>query len=204
MMKIRKTPQHKRECYIYDYEDSKVILSPGKYIEIIKSTGKKTEILDKSITKELIRNLHLEDDREVRSNLKYLNVENNKERKIRIKNKKEWDSKHKYGENPYSRPPKLINLDFYTDENVDVDNDKSKLIYEASKNQLDFDIFSEERELLLNYIKTLPQSMQKTFDLHFVKGLNQSEMCNLLGLSKSTISERINRLKNKINEHFSK
>ena len=44
--------------------------------------------------------------------------------------------------------------------------------------------------------------MQQTYELIFIKGYKQSEMCKKLGLSKSTVSERVKNLEKNIKENF--
>ena len=61
---------------------------------------------------------------------------------------------------------------------------------------------SEEIRVLREFVATLPKIMQQTYELIFIKGYKQSEMCKKLGLSKSTVSERVKNLEKNIKENF--
>jgi DNA-directed RNA polymerase specialized sigma subunit len=45
--------------------------------------------------------------------------------------------------------------------------------------------------------------MQELYNLIYIKELKQSDVCDLLSLSKSTVSERVKTLENKIKKYFS-
>jgi RNA polymerase sigma factor (sigma-70 family) len=79
------------------------------------------------------------------------------------------------------------------------------LLYEASllAHDEDADYYKEKLELIREYVDTLPKSMQEIFDLIYIQELTQAEVCVKLGLSKSTVSERVKTLEKKIKEHFS-
>ena len=203
-MKLRKTPASKRTTYTYFFDNGdKVVLEPGKSTKVC-ATGKIEITIDPSITEINITNLHQEDDAEVRADLKYINCEDNQERQARIANKKKWTVEHPDEPNPYDKPKRIINLDaFGDDENAQ--EDKNKLLYEASLLALDedTDYYEDKLELIRNYVDTLPKSMQEIFDLFYIQELTQAEVCVKLGLSKSTVSERVKTLENKIKKHFS-
>ena len=202
-MKLRKTPSTRRMTYtIFFANGDKVIFEPGKSTKIYASGTRFVEI-DETITEITIKQLHQMDDAEVRADLKYVNCEDNQERQERIANKKRWAAEHPNEPNPYDKPKRIINLDaFGDDENSQ--EDKNKLLYEASLLAHDEDDYYKEKlELIRKYVDTLPKSMQEVFDLFYVQGLKQSEVCEELGLSKSTVSERVKTLDKKIKEHFS-
>lgn len=203
-MKLRKTTASKRTMYTYLFENGdKVILEPG-VSTTIRATGHREIQVDETITEIAIKQLHQMDDAEVRADLKYINCEDNQERQARIANKKKWAVEHPNEPNPYDKPKRIINLDaFGDDENAQ--EDKNKLLYEASllAHDEDADYCEDKLELIRNYVDTLPKSMQKIFDLIYIQELTQAEVCMKLGLSKSTVSERVKTLENKIKKHFS-
>jgi RNA polymerase sigma factor (sigma-70 family) len=181
----------------------KVIVGEGKTTTIYASGDVFVQI-DDSITEITIKQLHQMDDAEVRANLKYINCEDNQERQARIANKKKWAAEHPDEPNPYEKPKRIINLDaFGNDEKPQ--EDKSKFLYEASllAHDEDADYYEDKFELIRNYVETLPKSMQEIFDLIYIQELTQADACVKLGLSKSTVSERVKTLENKIKKHFS-
>ena len=203
-MKLRKTPASKRMTYTYYFDNGdKVILEPGKSTKIYAS-GTRFVKIDESITDTTIMELHRYDDAEVRSNLKYINIEDNHERQERIANKKKWAIEHPYESNPYDKPDRIISLDAFGDDE-DAQEDKSKLLHKASlqASRSDEDFYNDKLEMIREYVATLPETMQELFDLIYIKELKQSEVCEMLGLSKSTVSERVKTLQKKIIKHFS-
>ncbi len=46
------------------------------------------------------------------------------------------------------------------------------------------------------------RKIKKIHNLIFIKGYRKSEMCKKLGLSKSTVSERVKNLEKNIKENF--
>ena len=203
-MKLRKTPASKRTMYTYFFENGdKVILEPG-VSTTIRATGHREIQIDETITEISIKQLHQMDDAEVRADLKYINCEDNQERQARIANKKKWAVEHPNEPNPYDKPKRIINLDaFGDDENAQ--EDKNKLLYEAFllAHDEDADYYEDKLEMIHKFVDTLPKSMQEIFDLIYIQGLKQSEVCEELELSKSTVSERVKTLNKKIKEHFS-
>lgn len=203
-MKLRKTATSKRMTYTYYFDNGdRVIFEPGKSTKIYASGTRFVEI-DESITDTTIMELHRYDDAEVRSNLKYINNEDNQERQERIANKKKWAAEHPYEPNPYDKPKRIINLDAFSDDE-NAQEDKNKLLYEASilAHDEDADYYEDKLEMIRKYVDTLPKSMQEIFDLIYIQELTQVEICLKLGLSKSTVSERVKTLENKIKKHFS-
>jgi RNA polymerase sigma factor (sigma-70 family) len=203
-MKLHKTSASKRTTYTYFFDNGdKVILEPGKSTKVC-ATGRVEITIDPTITEISITYLHREDDAEVRADLKYINCEDNQERQERISNKKRWATEHPDEPNPYDKPKRIINLDAFGDDEK-AQEDKNKLLYEASllAHDEDADYYEYKLELIRNYVDTLPKSMQEIFDLIYIQELTQAEVCVKLGLSKSTVSERVKTLENKIKKHFS-
>lgn len=190
--------------YTYLFENGdKVILEPG-VSTTIRATGYREIQVDETITEITIKQLHQMDDAQIRADLKYINCEDNQERQARIANKKKWAAEHPDEPNPYDKPKRIINLDaFSEDENAQ--EDKNKLLCEASllAHDEDADYYEDKIELIRNYVYTLPKSMQEIFDLIYIQELTQAEVCVKLGLSKSTVSERVKTLENKIKKYFS-
>lgn len=205
-MKFKKTPLNQRQNYIYHFANGdKVILEPGKSTTIHVS-GERTVQVDESITELTIKELHSEDDSEVYYNLKQINCEDTKEMEERRAKKKQWAEEHPNEDaedNPYNSPRKSISLD-YIPEDDDFSSDKSKILYEAVMLQesMNADPHELQREMLYEYVKTLPKSMQQLYELLYIKEMKQAEICKLLGLSKSTVSERVKTLEQKIIKHF--
>lgn len=206
ILKFRKTSQNQRQTYTFNFANGdKVVFEPGK-ATTIRASGARLVQIDESITELTIKQLHSEDDAEVYSNLKQVNCEDDADRKKRIAKKKKWAEEHPNEDekdNPYYRPRKNLSLD-YMPEDDDFSNDKSKILYEAAmlKESMEVDPYEKQREIVQDYVATLPKSMQQLYELLYIKEMKQSEICVELGLSKSTVSERVKTLENKIMKYF--
>ena len=203
-MRTRKTFTNQRQTYTYHFDNGdKVIIEPGKSTTIYASGGS-TVVIDETITDVTIKKLHLNDDAEVRANLKYINCEDEKNRRKRIENKKQWAKDHPEQSqelNPYNHPERILSLDFFG-SNGDEDSDKSRLQYQIAK-EADSDNWLKEKVVeVRDFVATLPETMQQTYDLIFIKGYKQCEMCKMLGLTKGTVSERVKTLEKKIKQKF--
>lgn len=203
-MKLRKTTASKRTTYTYFFDNGdKVTFEQGKSTTVF-TTGRIEVIIDPTITEITIKQLHQMDDAEVRADLKYINCEDNQERQARIANKKKWAAEHPDEPNPYDKPKRIINLDAFSDDEKSQE-DKNKFLYEASllADDEDADYYREKLEIIEEYVSSLPETMQEMYDLIYIQELTQAEVCMKLGLSKSTVSERVKTLENKIKKHFS-
>lgn len=203
-MKLRKTPLWQRDTYTYRFDNGDwSVVSIGKVTSFHDGTISVSN--DASITKEVISHLHKLDDKEVRENLRTINFEDKPMMKERIAKKKKWDEEHPYEENPYDKPPKMIYLNKFTpDATLDmIDN----FLYHNSLNEED-EIAEEERieelrKQVEDYVSTLYPSMQELYQLLYVQGMNQKEICEKLNLAKNTVSQRKKVLDRKIFKKFS-
>ena len=203
-MKLRKTPLWQRDTYTYRFDNGDwSVVSVGKVTSFHDGTISVSN--DASITKEVISNLHKLDDKEVRENLRTINFEDKPMMKERIAKKKQWDKEHPNEENPYDKPPKVIYLNKFTpDATLDmIDN----FLYHNSLDEED-EIANEERieklrKQVEDYVSTLYPSMQELYQLLYVQGMSQKEICEKLNLAKNTVSQRKKVLERKIFKKFS-
>lgn len=205
-MKTRKTPWSERMTYTYHFDNGdRVTLSPGKSTTI-SASGKVSVSIDEGITEVTIKRLHQRDDAEVRNNLKQITCESPKERERRLAEKKRWAEGHpEYpeSENPYANAPRVISLDAHFGD-PSFQEDKSRILEDASLSYQEGEEELDDRAISVReYVSTLPATMRQLYDLLYVRGLKQAEVCRLLGLSKSTVSERTKTLESKIRGHFS-
>ena len=212
MTKLRKTTQEQRQHYIYESENGYTsVLFPGVCRQYMKD-GTYFDIKDPSITPELIASLHSDDDKEVNSNLKYLNCETRKETNERIAKKKQWDIEHMdddgiiHGDNPYERPQKLIRLNhnYRDDEDDESSNGKSKVEFEIAC-MSDYECIKNERiKAIRRYVfsDAFTEKMQRFYYYVYILGYTQAEYGSLFGLSKSTVSECKKVIEEKIIENF--
>ena len=203
-MKLRKTPLWQRDTYTYRFDNGDwSVVSVGKVTSFHDGTISVSN--DASITKEVISNLHKLDDKEVRENLRTINFEDRPMMKERIAKKKQWDKEHPNEENPYDKPPKVIYLNKFTpDATLDmIDNFlyHNSLVEEdeiAEKERIE-----ELRKQVEDYVSTLYPSMQELYQLLYVQGMSQKEICEKLNLAKNTVSQRKKVLERKIFKKFS-
>ncbi len=196
----------------------KVIYEPGKVTTIYKDTRKKEVQYDDAITELTIKYLYQLDDAEVESNLNYIHCETRGMRKEREKNKREWIKNHPNSDNdknPYNAICKLKSLDYKP--NDDFKEDSSKVLYDAVNN-IDINSLYDEssdncelrqrnEEMIISirtFVSTLPKRQQELYQLIYIDGLSQVQVCEKLHLSKSTISERCKILEQKIINKFKK
>ena len=208
-MKLRKTPMSERTTYTYYFDNGdKIILEPGKQTTI-RASGYVSVKVDDSITELAIAQMHKDDDKEVESNLNYINCETRADAEKRRKLKKEWDEDHRdefgfvHGENPYEKPRRLESLDAFHGED-DFDEDKSKILYEIATQQErdNEDPYIEIREAVRSFVSTLPDSMKELYRLLYIEEYKQVEAAKILGIKDGTLSERKKLLKEKIKKYL--
>ena len=208
-MKLRKTPKSERTTYTYYFDNGdKIILEPGK-ATTIRASGYVSVKVDDSITELTIAQMHKDDDKEVESNLNYINCETRADAEKRRKLKKEWDEDHRdefgfvHGENPYEKPRRLESLDAFHGED-DFDEDKSKILYEIATQQErdNEDPYIEIREAVRSFVSTLPDSMKELYRLLYIEEYKAVEAAKILGIKEGTLSERKKLLKEKIKKYL--
>ena len=208
-MKLRKTPKSERTTYTYYFDNGdKIILEPGKQTTI-RASGYVSVKVDDSITELAIAQMHKDDDKEVESNLNYINCETRAEAEKRRKLKKEWDEDHRdefgfvHGENPYEKPRRLESLDAFHGED-DFDEDKSKILYDIATQQErdNEDPYIEIREAVRSFVSTLPDSMKELYRLLYIEEYKSVEAAKILGIKEGTLSERKKLLKEKIKKYL--
>lgn len=208
-MKLRKTPKSERTTYTYYFDNGdKIILEPGKQTTI-RASGYISVKVDDSITELAIAQMHKYDDKEVESNLNYINCETRADAEKRRQLKKEWDEAHKdkfgfvHGENPYEKPRRLESLDAFHGED-DFDEDKSKILYDIATQQErdNEDPYIEIREAVRSFVSTLPDSMKELYRLLFIEEYKGTEAAEILGIKDGTLSERKKLLKEKIKKYL--
>ena len=208
-MKIRKTTKSERTTYTYYFDNGdKIILEPGK-ATTIRASGYVSVKVDDSITELAIAQMHKDDDKEVESNLNYINCETRADAEKRRKLKKEWDEDHRdefgfvHGENPYEKTRRLDSIDaFYSED--DFDEDKSKILYDIATQQErdNEDPYIEIREAVHSFVSTLPDSMKELYRLLFIEEYKAVEAAEILGIKDGTLSERKKLLKEKIKKYL--
>ena len=208
-MKLRKTPKSERTTYTYYFDNGdKIILEPGKQTTI-RASGYVSVKVDDSITELAIAQMHKDDDKEVESNINYINCETRADAEKRRKLKKEWDEDHRdefgfvHGENPYEKPRRLESLDAFHGED-DFDEDKSKILYDIATQQErdNEDPYIEIREAVRSFVSTLPDSMKELYRLLFIEEYKGTEAAEILGIKDGTLSERKKLLKEKIKKYL--
>ena len=208
-MKLHKTRKSERTTYTYYFDNGdKIILEPGKQTTI-RASGYVSVKVDDSITELAIAQMHKDDDKEVESNLNYINCETRADAEKRRKLKKEWDEDHRdefgfvHGENPYEKPRRLESLDAFNGED-DFDEDKSKILYDIATQQErdNEDPYIEIREAVRSFVSTLPDSMKELYRLLFIEEYKAVEAAKILGIKDGTLSERKKLLKEKIKKYL--
>ena len=199
-MKYKKTPMRKRRTYSYLFENGdKVILFVG-FSKTILHDGRSFISIDEGITEEVIRKLHRLDDAEVRSNLKEINCETDKEMRERLYLRKLWVKAHPSSfPTPYDSSRKRIRLDPMME--LDGDGDADRYLYLHAVKDED-DALSEMLEEVHAYVDSLSKSEQELYRLYFVEGLTYRETAGRLGISRNAVKLRLSRLREKIIERY--
>ena len=200
-MKYKKTPMRKRKTYSYLFENGdRVILSVG-ISKTILHDGRTIVSIDHEITEEVIKRLHRFDDAEVRSNLKAINCETDKEMRERLYLRKLWIKAHPgCFPTPYDTSKKRIRLDSMMESDRDGEADRYLYLH-AMKDE---DESAEEAlSRVHEFVSTLPMDEQELYRLYYVEGLTYRETGEYLGISKNAVKLRLSRLREKIIQNFS-
>lgn len=220
-MRLLKTPANKRFRQeedgtktpiftIYFDNGDKVIYEPGKATTVYAKGGRSVQI-EEGITELTIKQLYNDEDNEINSNIRESHCETPGMEKARLAKRAEWAREHPNtddSDNPYNATHKLVSLDYQPSD--DFDSDHSTLELEIAKKQEEEatdssdDIRDQYIEMIRAYVATLPKSQQELYQLHYVEGLNQTQICEKLHLSKSTVSERCKTLEQKLFKKFKK
>ena len=219
-MRLLKTPANKRFRQeedgtktpiftIYFDNGDKVIYEPGKATTVYAKGGRSVQI-EEGITELTIKQLYNDEDNEINQNIRDSHCETPGMEKERLAKRTAWAKEHPEADdsdNPYNATHKLVSLDYQPSD--DFDSDHSTLELEIAKKQQEEedsgdDVRDQYIEMIRAYVATLPKSQQELYQLHYVEGLNQTQICEKLHLSKSTVSERCKTLEQKLFKKFKK
>ena len=193
-MKLHKTRRNQRETYKYFDESGNVIceIKPG----------------EKGVTEANIRTLHLMDDAEVRSNLKYRHGDLKEQKKLAEKWKQEYIEGFR---NKYHRMPTEDEIAIAMEDSVpdnwiasieemtgdgDADGlgDKAGFLYTLDKHdkKLPADV-----ERLNEIIAEMPKSWQEIYNMKMA-GYNNIEIAKFRGVTEAAIRKTLDKIKKKI------
>ncbi|MFN2925378.1 hypothetical protein ACKX2L_00445 [Lachnospiraceae bacterium YH-ros2228] len=190
-MKLHKTRRNQRETYKYYDANGKLVieLKPG----------------ENDVTEADIRTLHLLDDSEVRSNLKYLHG-NQKEQKAMVEKwKKDYVT---WFESAYHRMPTEDELAVAMEEAVpknwlgsieemmgdgdeDGVGDKARFLYTIDEHdkKLPADV-----ERLNEVIAAMPESWQKIYQLKYIEKYSNCDIAKMRGVTESAIRKTLGKI----------
>jgi DNA-directed RNA polymerase specialized sigma subunit len=190
-MKLHKTKRNQRETYKYFDESGNVIceIKPG----------------EKGVTEATIRTLHLMDDAEVRSNLKYRHGDLKEQKKLAEKWKQEYIE---WFRNKYHRMPTDDEIAIAMEDSVpdnwiasieemtgdgDADGlgDKAGFLYPLDEHdrKLPADI-----ERLHEVIATMKKSWREIYELKYIEGFNNCEIAKMRGVTESAIRKTLDKI----------
>jgi DNA-directed RNA polymerase specialized sigma24 family protein len=193
-MKLHKTRRNQRETYKYFDESGNVIceIKPG----------------EKGVTEANIRTLHLMDDAEVRSNLKYRHGDLKEQKKLAEKWKQEYIEwfRKKYHRMPTEDEIAIAMEDSVPDNWIasieemtgdgDADGlgDKAGFLYTLDEHdkKLPADV-----ERLNEIIAAMPKSWQEIYNMKMA-GYNNNEIAKFRGVTEAAIRKTLDKIKKKI------
>nr|DAL39084.1 MAG TPA_asm: PhyR sigma-like domain, NepR anti transduction, response regulator, sigma [Caudoviricetes sp.] len=193
-MKLHKTRRDQRETYKYYDANGKLVieLKPG----------------ENDVTEADIRTLHLLDDKEVRSNLKYRHGDLKEQKALAEKWKKDYVT---WFESAYHRMPTEDELAIAMEEAVpknwlgsieeltgdgDADGlgDKAGFLYTLDEHDKKL---PEDVERLNEIIAEMPKSWQEIYNMKMA-GYNNNEIAKFRGVTEAAIRKTLGKIKKKI------
>lgn len=183
-MNFRKTKESERTTYIYRYSDgTTVTIRPGEVYY-----GEEITELD-------IKMLHAMDDAEVYDNIKNSRPPVEDWQKPAIE---EWKKNH-----PGEEPPKNWNLSLdqmTADDSEGGCGDKFRGLSDLSTEP---DLAKRMAiEQIHQIVASFPKAQRELYDLYYVQEYSKTEIAEMLGTSRANITQRINRLEEKIIKNF--
>lgn len=190
-MKLHKTRRSQRETYKYYDANGKLVieLKPG----------------ENDVTVANIRTLHLQDDSEVRSNLKYLHGDQKEQKAMVEKWKKDYVT---WFESAYHRMPTEDELAVAMEEAVpknwlgsieemmgdgdeDGVGDKARFLYTLDEHDREL---PADVERLNEIAAAMPESWREIYEMKFIEGYNNCEIADKRGVSESAIRKTLSKI----------
>lgn len=190
-MKLHKTRRSQRETYKYYDANGKLVieLKPG----------------ENDVTVANIRTLHLQDDSEVRSNLKYLHGDQKEQKAMAEKWKKDYVT---WFESAYHRMPTEDELAVAMEEAVpknwlgsieemmgdgdeDGVGDKARFLYTLDEHDREL---PADVERLNEIAAAMPESWREIYEMKFIEGYNNCEIADKRGVSESAIRKTLGKI----------
>ena len=190
-MKLHKTRSDERGTYKYFDADGKLVveLKPG----------------ENDVTEANIHRLHLLDDAEVRSNLKYLHGDQKEQKAMVEKWKKNYVT---WFESVYHRMPTEDELAVAMEEAVpknwlgsieemmgdgdeDGVGDKARFLYTLDEHDREL---PADVERLNEIAAAMPESWREIYEMKFIEGYNNCEIADKRGVSESAIRKTLGKI----------
>jgi RNA polymerase sigma factor (sigma-70 family) len=179
-MNFRKTMTNERSTYTYRFNDkTTVTIHPG----------------ENGITELDVKRLHAMDDAEVYNNIKNSRPPVEDWQKPSIE---EWKKNH-----PGEEPVKNWNLSLdqmTADEDDGGYGDKFRGLSDLSTEPDLVKRMAIER--IHEIVACFPKEQRELYDLYYIQGYSKAEIAEMLGTSRANVTQRVNRLEEKIKNHF--